>query len=114
VKRPGPQSLERFFDTREYDDDPMEYSFGVPQMLKQMNSSLTLRSRDVAARLARANSGDRDRTIHDLYLTILGRPPRSDELARMGQHVARQKDALTGFGDVAWALLISAEFVSNH
>lgn len=111
VKRPPPFSAQRFFDAREYDDDATEYSFGVPQMLKQMNTSLTLRSRELANRIAKANAGDRDATIHDIYLTILCRPPRTAELERMRDFAARSPDGLAG---IAWALMNSAEFVSNH
>lgn len=113
-RRPGPQTLERFFDAREYDDDPTEYAYSVPHLLKQMNSSLTLRSRETAGRLLRANGGDREAALRDLYLTTLSRLPRETERERMRAFLAGNSNATAGLGDVAWALLNSAEFLSNH
>jgi hypothetical protein len=115
-KRPdGPVSLSRFFDTREYDDDVTEFPFGVPQVLKLMNTSLTHRAGDAAARVAgRAATSDRRRVIEDLYLTALTRRPKPQELERMLAFVAKQGNPQQGYAGVMWALLNSAEFVSNH
>jgi hypothetical protein len=114
-KRPmGPPTLARFFDTREYDDDPTEFAFGVPQMLKLMNTGLTNRAGEVARRVAEAAGGDRRRVIEDLYLTALSRRPQPAELQTMSAFVAKQGNPLQGYRDVMWALLNSAEFVSNH
>jgi hypothetical protein len=113
-RRPaGPVSLARFFDTREYDDDPTEFAFGVPQVLKLMNTGLTNRAADAAARVAKASGGDRYRVIEDLYLTALTRRPRPEELERLGAYVAKKGEP-EGYAGVLWALLNSAEFVSNH
>ncbi|MFO0807231.1 MAG: DUF1549 domain-containing protein [Gemmataceae bacterium] len=103
----------RFFDTREYDDDPTEYAYGVPQILKLMNTGLTNRTNEVGARVARAASGDKRRAVEDLFVTALGRRPRADELDRMLAYVAGREPA-KGYAGVFWALLNSAEFVSNH
>jgi hypothetical protein len=111
---PGPVSLARFFDTRAYDDDPTEYPYGVPQILKLMNTGLTNRAADVARRIAKAANGDRHRAIEDLYLTALTRRPRPEEIERMLAFVATQDDPAEGYAGVLWALLNSAEFVSNH
>jgi hypothetical protein len=115
-KRPdGPVSTDRFFDTREYDDDVTDFPFGVPQVLKLMNTNLTHRAGDVAARVAgNAAGSDNKRVIEDLYLTALTRRPKPAELDRMVAFVAKQGNPTQGYSGVMWALLNSAEFVSNH
>lgn len=110
----GPVSLVRFFDTREYDDDTTEYAYGVPQVLKLMNTNLTHRATEATRRIEKTAAGDRRRVIEDLYLTALTRRPRPDEIERMNAFVSRQSDASKGYAGVFWALLNSAEFVSNH
>ncbi len=113
-KRPqGPVPLTRFFDTREYDDDPTEFPFGVPQMLKLMNTNLTHRAGEVAARVAQSAGTDRSRVIEALYMTALTRRPKAAEMQRMSAYVAKQGHQ-QGYAGVMWALLNSAEFVSNH
>jgi hypothetical protein len=114
-KRPqGPVTLTRFFDTREYDDDPTDFPFGVPQVLKLMNTNLTARAGETARRVAQAAGGDRTRVIEDLYLTALTRRPKPAEIERMLSYVAKQVSPQQGYSGVMWALLNSAEFVSNH
>jgi hypothetical protein len=114
-KRPdGPVPLTRFFDTREYDDDPTDFPFGVPQVLKLMNTNLTHRAGEVAVRAAQSAGGDRSRVIEALYLTALTRRPKPAELERMLGYVAKQNNPQQGYAGVMWALLNSAEFVSNH
>jgi hypothetical protein len=114
-KRPAtPPTLARFFDSREYDDDPTEFAFGVPQLLKLMNTGLTNRAGEVARRVAQSAAGDRQRVIEDLYLTALSRRPKPAELEKMTAFVAKQTNPQQGYRDVMWALLNSAEFVSNH
>jgi hypothetical protein len=114
-KRPqGPVTLTRFFDTREYDDDLTEFPFGVPQILKLMNTNLTARANETARRLAHAAGGDKSRVIEDLYLAALTRRPKPVELERMLTFVSKQDNPQRGYSGVMWALLNSAEFVSNH
>jgi Protein of unknown function (DUF1549)/Protein of unknown function (DUF1553) len=109
----GPVTLVRFFDTREYDDDLTEYAYGVPQVLRLMNTNLTNRTTEAAKRVSKAADGKRATVIEDLYLTALSRRPRDEELVRMSKYVERN-DEDRGYAGVLWALLNSAEFVSNH
>ena len=37
----APATGVKFFDKREYEDDVTEFSYGIPQLLKQMNTALT-------------------------------------------------------------------------
>lgn len=109
----GPVTLVRFFDTREYDDDLTEYAYGVPQVLRLMNTNLTNRTTEASKRIVKVADGKRETVIEDLYLTALSRRPRDEELERMCKYVGRS-DGDRGYAGVLWALLNSAEFVSNH
>lgn len=101
----------RFFDKREYEDEATEFSYGIPQLLKQMNTSMT----NVNGPVSRFAKPGRDRAdvINDLYLTALGRSPSAIELVRLDKF-AEGRDAGKLYHDIFWALLNSAEFVSNH
>jgi hypothetical protein len=112
-KAAGPVTLVRFFDTREYDDDLTEYAYGVPQVLRLMNTNLTNRAAEAAKRIIKAAEGKRATVIEDLYLTALTRRPRAEELERMSKYIERS-DEDRAYAGVLWALLNSAEFVSNH
>jgi hypothetical protein len=52
--------------------------------------------------------------IRQAYLRTLNRPPSSDELERVGKHMAAAKTRTEGLRDLMWALLNSKEFVLNH
>jgi hypothetical protein len=109
--QPAPAGLLRFFDTREYDDDVKDYPYGIPQILKLMNSNLTNSGNDVVNRLAKGSN--KQKVIEDIYLTVLARRPSSAEVQRMTQFVAKQGDT-KGYQGVFWALLNSAEFACNR
>jgi hypothetical protein len=107
------ESLVRFFDTRDYDDDPTEYFYGVPQTLRLMNSALTNSGAQVVGRLARPGRS-REQVIEDLFLTALSRRPSAAEVQRLDEYVAQQNDLAKGYAGVFWALLNSAEFACNR
>jgi hypothetical protein len=115
-KQPGPggDPLVRAFDNREYDDEPTEFSYGIPQLLRLMNSGLTAGSARIGTQLAGKHQNDHARAIEEIYLTALSRRPSQRETDRMIAHVSRRGDAAAGYADVLWALLNCAEFVSNH
>jgi hypothetical protein len=110
----GGDPLVRFFDTREYDDDPTEFSYGIPQLLRLMNTRLTAASTAVARTIVSENKGNTDRVLDDLYLTALSRRPTPRERERIRAYLARNSDPVQGPAGVLWALLNCAEFVSNH
>jgi hypothetical protein len=112
--RPGGDPLVRSLDTREYDDDSTEFSYGIPQLLRLMNSGLTAGSARIGTQLAGKHKGDHARAIEEIYLTVLSRRPSQRETERMIAHVNKRDNAATGYADVMWALLNCAEFVSNH
>jgi hypothetical protein len=110
----GGDATVRFFDTREYDDDPTEYSYGIPQILRMMNTSLTASSAAIAARLASKHNDDAAKVLEEIYLLALSRKPTEREVERLTKYVSRHQDPAKGYAGVLWALLNSAEFVSNH
>ena len=101
-----------FFDAREYDDNPGEYSYGVPQLLKLMNAKLPPAC-DAAAKTM-AKLGPRDKVIEHLYLTALSRYPTADEAKKMAAFAGKHADATKGYSAALWVLLNTAEFVNNH
>ena len=116
--RKGPRDagdpLLRALDTREYGDDPTEFSYGIPQLLRLMNTRLTASSAEKARELAGKDVGDTNRVLDDIYLTALARKPSEAERAKMTAYVRKQADPQKGYGGVLWALLNCAEFVSNR
>lgn len=102
-----------FFDAREYDEHPGEYTYGVPQLLKLMNAKLPPAC-DAAAKTM-AKIGSRDKVIEHLYLTALSRYPTADEAKKLGAFIAKQgSDPAKGYSAALWVLLNTAEFVNNH
>jgi hypothetical protein len=101
-----------FFDSREYDQAPGEYSYGVPQLLRLMNSKLPPACDAVAKSVMTLRS--KDKVIEHLYLTALARHPTPSEMKRMNEFIAKQPSVEKGYSAMMWALLNSAEFVNNH
>jgi hypothetical protein len=61
-------------------------------------------------KLLGSNTPD-DQLITDLYWSALTRPPTSEELSTLLDHVSQSKDRRKAFEDIAWALLNAKEFV---
>jgi hypothetical protein len=87
------------------------------QRLHMLNSSHIQRKIEQSQKL-RANLPARNtlkQNATELYLSILSRPPTSEELATIDTYARastlRNRDVLT---DVAWALVNSAEFLHRH
>jgi hypothetical protein len=55
-----------------------------------------------------------ERRVETLYLMVLSRAPRPEELERMVRYMERRGDNAQALSDVYWALLNSAEFLLNH
>jgi len=67
--------------------------------------------------LALAQDKSLAKRLESLYLLVLSRPPRADELERMSRYVqggGPTHDPRLAFADVYWALLNSGEFMLNH
>jgi hypothetical protein len=58
---------------------------------------------------------DAGRVAEELYLAVLSRPPSDEERAEVADYLARHAAGRTkALGQLAWALLASAEFSVNH
>ena len=98
------------------DPDPLAYRRGVPHLLRQMNSGqFTGRNLDdLVSRLGTAADSSPEGIASDLFLTILTRPPREDEIIKVKTHLDRSGSAADGLRELAWALLMTSEFSLNH
>jgi hypothetical protein len=100
----------RFFTTKEEGDDPDEFSLGVPQFLRLMNSAQFNSGAPVVTRLMK-DDAPRDKVIEGLYLDTLSRRPTEAEAKKLGEYAAKKSKAKDGYDAVLWVLLNSAEFV---
>lgn len=90
-----------------------DYSHGIPQVLRIMNSpTLT----DGSLLISRLNTrlATPEKVIEGLYLATLSRRPTADELARTKEFVAGESDRAQAYEDLLWVLLNSGEFLHNH
>ena len=101
-----------FYDTREYDESPTEYTNGVPQLLRLMNTQLPPACDLVAQTLPKL--GSPDKVIEHLYLLTLNRYPNPTEATRMAAFIAKHGNPVKGYSAALWTLLNTAEFMNNH
>jgi hypothetical protein len=101
-----------FYDTREYDESPTEYTNGVPQLLRLMNTQLPPACDAVAQTLPKLGSSEK--VVEHLYLMTLNRYPNPTETARMTAFIAKQASPVKGYSAALWSLLHTAEFINNH
>jgi hypothetical protein len=98
--------------------EPSEARASVRQALAMMNGKFIdeVTSPKKSATLA-AVVGSRTRPaarqVEELYLALLSRRPRPDELARLVRY-AEAGDRPRALRDILWALLNSTEFILNH
>jgi hypothetical protein len=104
----------RFFHAEADDDAGVveEYTHGVPQVLRLMNSAQMNNMTAIVRTLMRNASPEE--VIESLYLRVLARKPTSDETSRMLKFIADERDKTKAYSDAMWALLNSAEFMFNH
>jgi hypothetical protein len=106
----GRQSFVSFFTTKEEGDDPTDFSLGVPQFLRLMNSAQFNRGGPVIDRLARDDATP-EQVVEGLFLAALSRRPTEAELKKMTDYVKKKDNPRDGYNGVLWVLLNSAEFV---
>jgi len=84
--------------------------------LTRLNSSTMLGACDSAARLSMKLCGAPagKRHVEWLWLALLSRPPRDDELREMTAWLAANQGKRKALADLAWAVLNSQEFSTNH
>lgn len=92
-------------------DEPMELGYGMPHYLRLLN--LFKGEGDLVSRAVKPGASPQQ-VIEDLYRAALSRKPSASEVELLSDYVAKQKDARSGYIDVASALLNSAEFLFNH
>ncbi|HMJ91159.1 MAG TPA: DUF1549 domain-containing protein [Candidatus Acidoferrum sp.] len=68
----------------------------------------------VVKKLLAQNNNDAMKTIEDLYMRCLARPPTPKEIAKLKTHFGDGKPDQQVLTDVFWALLNSKEFIFNH
>jgi hypothetical protein len=99
-----------------------ETQTSILQALYLMNSQFiadrtSLEQNKALATIAEAVGLTTARRIETLYLVVLSRKPRADELERLGKYVdggGPGRDPRQALADVFWALLNSAEFRLNR
>ncbi len=101
-----------FFDPRDYDAPLGDYAYGVPQLLRLMNSTLPEACDQAAKELVK--TGNREKVIDQMYLASLSRHPTADETQKINAFLAKPGEPVKGYSAVLWALLNSAEFYNNH
>jgi hypothetical protein len=86
------------------------------QMLHLLNSSHIREKLDrVAVNIPRRNRGNPQENIAELYLSILSRPPTTDELKVLQDYSeSAEAQGASLAADVAWALINSPEFIFKH
>jgi hypothetical protein len=115
-KKGGPNPLSRagfvtFFRGDDDNPDMIEYTAGIPQVLRLMNSELLNRGGELLTKASREN--DAGKAIELLYLGTVSRRPSADELKKMRDYVA-DHDKKAAYSDILWALLNSSEFALNR
>jgi hypothetical protein len=110
----GREGFRRFFHAEADDDVGVveEYTHGVPQVLRLMNSFQTNNTASLAAKLMK--EGEPERVIESMYLTILSRKPTGAELKLMLNYDGPGKFTQKTCRDLTWVLLNSGEFLFNH
>ncbi len=113
--RLGPNPREAFVASFSAEDgaDPTEYHDGIPQVLRLMNAP-QLNNTRLLGSLMRDGKGSAE-TVEKLYLSVLARRPRAEELDRINAYLNRNKDdRRQAFAGVLWALMNSSEFRLNR
>jgi hypothetical protein len=97
------------------DPNPLSYEQGIPHVLRLMNSPQFAGS-SLDALVSRAGSPSRstDEVIDNLFVAILARRPTPAERELIQDHLKATSEPHAGCRQVAWALLMSSEFLLNH
>jgi hypothetical protein len=105
----GREAFVAFFTTKEEGDDPNEFSQGIPQFLRLMNSGSFNQGGPAIDNLMK-DKVPPEKVIEGLFLATLSRRPSQAEMEKLSAYVARKGDLKKGYAGVLWVLLNSAEF----
>ena len=97
------------------DPDPTRYDRGIPHVLRLMNSP-QFAGRNLDALVSRLTSNGRstDEVLDDMFLHILARRPTSIDRQLAYDHLKTTVSPEIAYRQLAWALLVSSEFMLNH
>jgi len=103
------------FFANEGDPDPTRYDRGIPQLLRLMNSP-QFAGNNISTLVSRIVGSNRapEAIVDDLFLNVLSRRPRPEELTLVLQEIQRADSTQNVYRELAWALLMSSEFTLNH
>lgn len=107
----GPRAAFAAFFRTDDGADPTEYSGGIPQALRLMNSNQLNKASGLVDQASKLTP---DKGIERLYLGTLSRRPTTEETQKMTAYLAKNSDSRKGYSDILWALLNSSEFALNH
>jgi hypothetical protein len=109
------EKFRKFFHAEADDDVGVveDYNYGIPQVLRLMNSRQVCDTSKTVAKLAKPNVPP-EKVVEGLYLTALSRKPTPAELSHLRKFLAKETDRTKGYTDVLWALLNGSEFLFNH
>lgn len=98
----------RFFNTRDIDSAPTDFTHGIPQALSLMNDPVFNRGTPLVQSLAKSPP---EQAVETLFLTVLSRRPRAEEMHNFKDFLGRQADPVSGLVQMQWVLLNSGEFM---
>lgn len=84
-----------------------------PSLLAKMNDDKSWIG-EIRAASKSGSAIDVDKTITEVFLRTVSRPPTSDELAQARADVASAKEPVDGLRDLLWAMINTREFKVNH
>lgn len=105
------------FFRAEGEPDPTNFSRGIPQALRLMNSGQFLgpRSEALVAKLLVEPGASPAQAVERIYLRVLSRRPGDEESKLMLKHLATPGgDRQQLYAEMIWALINSSEFSLNH
>jgi hypothetical protein len=99
----------KLFATSNIDDSPFAYTQGIPQVLALLNDAVVNQPNRLVEQAVK-EGGSPDDIVTRIFLSVLSRRPREDDLKLTREFVAGRKSPLEAYQAVWWALINSPEF----
>ena len=110
ARRPWERSgFLKLFDTDEMDGAPGDYTQGIPQVLTLLNDSAMHKPNRLVQQIV-GEKGEPAEIVTRLYVAVLSRRPREEELEVAREFVVERKGTTEAYQAVWWALVNSPEF----